>query len=473
MKKMVFSLIRSPISSTPDLSESLHLSSILSNQKCHTVTRLFSKYGKNTSDGETLTHVNDTSDKERQDEASTIITKDTEHERIAGGMTHKPDLSKEDIILPGSHPFHVEETVTTLNSQLNSTTASSEDDEHAIDEKAKKKKKKKPESAIMKVIRDKKMLERYRVTSKRRKGKTAGAAIPTITTGTGYKDQLLEYISRQDETLENVDGENQFAVSKSGKVMMFPLTNSDFASDKLPESSSEDIKVPSVTTILHVTRPMRQALALMKWENRMIKELGEDGFKQMKQEMFAHGHSIHRNFEQYLKGTFSVELDLLPATVGFWESCSEVLPRIQNPAGFEIKVKHPALSYSGYIDCIAEVDGKLALIELKTSRKPKLKLEYIEDYALQAAAYLGALNFDPEHNFQVKQIVIVVVYKDGMKGTIHTLDEEACHHYWIKWLGRLLEYQEIIDMKKAYVKRKIIAWSKTKAKEEQEEEKPV
>lgn len=45
--------------------------------------------------------------------------------------------------------------------------------------------------------------------------------------------------------------------------------------------------------------------------------------------------------------------------------------------------------------------GKLALIELKTSRKPKLKLEYIEDYALQAAAYLGALNFDPEHNFQV------------------------------------------------------------------------
>lgn len=237
-KKMVFSFIRSPISSTPVLSESLHLSSILSNQKCHTVTRLFSNYGKNTSDDETLTHVNDTSNKEQQDEASTIITKDTEHERIAGGMTHKPDLSKEDIILPGSHPFHVEEPVTTLNSQLNSTIASSEDDEHAIDEKAKKKKKK-PESAMMKVIRDKKMLERYRVTSKRRKGKTAGAAIPTITTGTGYKDQLLEYISRQDETLENLDGENQFAVSKSGKVMMFPLTNSDFASDKLPESSSE------------------------------------------------------------------------------------------------------------------------------------------------------------------------------------------------------------------------------------------
>lgn len=42
-------------------------------------------------------------------------------------------------------------------------------------------------------------------------------------------------------------------------------------------------KIPSVTTILHVTRPMKQALSLLKWENKMIAELGEEGFRAMKQ----------------------------------------------------------------------------------------------------------------------------------------------------------------------------------------------
>lgn len=73
-------------------------------------------------------------------------------------------------------------------------------------------------------------------------------------------------------------------------------------------------------------------------------------------EMFDQGHSIHRSFEKYLLGTFTADLDLTPETVGFWESSKEVIQRIKLPAGFEIKVNHPALSYSGYIDCIAEVE---------------------------------------------------------------------------------------------------------------------
>lgn len=43
----------------------------------------------------------------------------------------------------------------------------------------------------------------------------------------------------------------------------------------------------------------------------------------------------------------------------------------------------------------------MSLIEWKTSRKPKLDLRWSEDYALQAVAYLGALNFDPQHMVQV------------------------------------------------------------------------
>lgn len=354
-----------------------------------------------------------------------------------------------------------------LHSEITSE-AGDDNEKEAIGAKVQTKRKNKPISEMMKVIRDKKMLERYQENIKKRKDKTSSANLPVIAPGSGYKDQLIEYISRHDETWEDDDFHDcEFAVSKSGKVMMFPLNNLGIFSKSIQKDSSEGTKIPSVTTILHVTRPMKQALSLLKWENKMIAELGEEGFRAMKQEMFDQGHSIHRSFEKYLLGTFTADLDLTPETVGFWESSKEVIQRIKLPAGFEIKVNHPALSYSGYIDCIAEVDGKLTLIELKTARKPKLELKNNEDYALQLVAYLGALNFDPAHHFQIEQVMIIVVYKDGMEATVHKLDEEACNHFWIKWLGRLLEYEEIADMKKAYVKRKIIAWSKRKAAEKE------
>lgn len=328
-----------------------------------------------------------------------------------------------------------------------------------------KRKRKTQLSETMKVLRDKKMLEKYQQTSKMKKMKSSSPTLPFVLAGEGYKEQLLDYISRHDETWERYEDEQQFAVSKSGKVLIFPLRCFDgFYSQNLRTNaqSDESTKVPSVTSILSVTKPMKQVLSLLRWEKKMTAELGEEGFQEMKQGMFREGHQVHRNIEKYLTGTPEDELEIPLDINGYWESCRDVLPRIDTTTDFEIKVKHPVLSYLGYIDCVAEFDGKMSLIEWKTSRKPKLDLRWSEDYALQAVAYLGAFNFDPRHTIQVEQIVIVVTYKDGLCATVHILDEDTCDFYWNKWLGRLLEYREIVEMKKDFVKQKIIEWKKSK-----------
>ncbi len=55
----------------------------------------------------------------------------------------------------------------------------------------------------------------------------------------------------------------------------------------------------------------------------------------------------------------------------------------------EKKVKHPWYRYVGTFDILGEIDGKFALIDIKTSQ-----IVY-EDYRLQTAAYFYALNEEP------------------------------------------------------------------------------
>ena len=55
----------------------------------------------------------------------------------------------------------------------------------------------------------------------------------------------------------------------------------------------------------------------------------------------------------------------------------------------EKKVKHPGHRYVGTFDALGEIDGKFALIDIKTSQS------VYDDYRLQTSAYFYALNEEP------------------------------------------------------------------------------
>lgn len=61
-------------------------------------------------------------------------------------------------------------------------------------------------------------------------------------------------------------------------------------SEQLLPSSSQSplssVKLPSVSKILSATMPKEQALALRRWEQRMIAQMGEQGFRQYKESMY-------------------------------------------------------------------------------------------------------------------------------------------------------------------------------------------
>ena len=68
------------------------------------------------------------------------------------------------------------------------------------------------------------------------------------------------------------------------------------------------------------------------------------------------------------------------------------------------------LGLAGRVDCIAEFNGELAVIDFKTSTKEK-KEDYIENYFVQETAY--AAMFLERSGIEVKKIVTLIATEEG------------------------------------------------------------
>ena len=68
------------------------------------------------------------------------------------------------------------------------------------------------------------------------------------------------------------------------------------------------------------------------------------------------------------------------------------------------------LETAGQVDCIAEYDGKLSIIDFKTSRKLK-KEEFIQNYFMQVSFYAKA--FEERTGIPVDQGVILIGVDDS------------------------------------------------------------
>ncbi|XP_023575903.1 mitochondrial genome maintenance exonuclease 1 [Octodon degus] len=199
--------------------------------------------------------------------------------------------------------------------------------------------------------------------------------------------------------------------------------------------------MPSVTRILQRTMTAKQLFYLERWKQRMILELGEDGFAEYTSNIFLQGKRFHEALESMLSAPGSTnEGDENLLHCGYLRSVQHLLKDVRGVCALESAVQHGTLKYTGLLDCVAEYRGELCVIDWKTSEKPKPFLRNTYDNPLQVVAYMGALNHDANYSFQVQCGLIAVAYKDGSPAHAHFLDSELCSHYWAKWLLRLEEY---------------------------------
>jgi genome maintenance exonuclease 1 len=157
---------------------------------------------------------------------------------------------------------------------------------------------------------------------------------------------------------------------------------------------------PSITTVLGV----QPKPGLDAWR----KNVGEEAAKWEMARAARRGKTTHTLVEQYLKGETPSTRDVLP--LGLFALLKPYLKQIDNVHCLETILYSKKLTIAGQVDCIAEYNGKLSVIDFKTANKERNDA-WNENYYIQTTAY--SLMYEELFGTPIEQIVILMASEDG------------------------------------------------------------
>ena len=100
----------------------------------------------------------------------------------------------------------------------------------------------------------------------------------------------------------------------------------------------------------------------------------------------------------------------MPNDLELFIQIKDKLDKIDNIKALEFPLFGKTIGLAGRVDCIADFDGKLSIIDFKGSTREKRK-EDIDNYMLQATAY--ALLWKETTGEEIDNFVILISCEDG------------------------------------------------------------
>ena len=189
-----------------------------------------------------------------------------------------------------------------------------------------------------------------------------------------------------------------------------------------------DAKYPSVTTVTGIL----SNASIQEWRKRV----GEEEANRISSRASKRGTQIHSLCEDYLK-TDSANPN--PFDQEMFNSLVPHLDNIDVIHALESPLFSHKLKVAGTVDCIAEYEGVLSVIDFKTSGRVKEKKD-IPGYFIQTAAY--AYMFWEQTGIAPDQLVIImgvdnekaIVFKEPVK----------------KWLPEFIQVRQDFSKLKGY-----------------------
>ena len=157
---------------------------------------------------------------------------------------------------------------------------------------------------------------------------------------------------------------------------------------------------PSITTVLGI----RKTEQLKGWREK----IGEGVANWEMGRAARRGKSFHTLVEQYIKGETPSIRDVLP--LGLFKLLKPYIDQIDNIHLLEAIMYSKKLTVAGQVDCVAEYNGKLSVIDFKTANKERQE-DWIDNYFLQTTAY--AHMYEETFGTPIEQIVILIASEDG------------------------------------------------------------
>ena len=157
---------------------------------------------------------------------------------------------------------------------------------------------------------------------------------------------------------------------------------------------------PSITTVLGIQKKAQ----LQEWRDK----IGEKVANWEMGRAARRGKATHLLIEQYIKGLTPSERGVLP--LGLFRLIKPYVDQIDNIHCLETIMYSKKLTIAGQVDCIAEYNGKLSVIDFKTANKERQE-SWIENYFMQTSAY--AQMYEELFGKEIEQIVILLASEDG------------------------------------------------------------
>lgn len=187
------------------------------------------------------------------------------------------------------------------------------------------------------------------------------------------------------------------------------------------DDNEKSIKLVSITSVTsHFNKKIFE-----NWRKRV----GEEEANRITKESTMRGTDMHTLTEFYLKN-LDCPSDVLPLSEYLFQNLCPELDKINNIHALEGSLYSKLLGIAGTVDCIAEYNGELAIIDFKTSKKPKPR-SWIDGYFVQCMAYACMLY--EITGISVKKLVILMSCENGETIVYEEYDKR-------KYLRLLTEY---------------------------------
>lgn len=188
-------------------------------------------------------------------------------------------------------------------------------------------------------------------------------------------------------------------------------------------------KLVSITSVIsHVNRGI-----FIEWR----KKIGTEEADKITKAATSRGTDMHTLVEHYLKND-QVLPKVQPLSDILFKLAKPKLDLINNIHALETSLYSQKLGVAGTVDCIAEYDGELAIIDFKTSKKPKPK-DWIEHYFVQCAAYACMLY--EMTGIIVKKFVIIMSCESGECVVYEEYDKSKYIKLLTKYIREFVEFK--------------------------------
>lgn len=176
----------------------------------------------------------------------------------------------------------------------------------------------------------------------------------------------------------------------------------DLEAVTLPEgrtyTTPDGIKLPSMTTVLSTLS--RDSIAA--WRERV----GDEEADRVSYRASRRGSEFHDLCEAYVNNVENYTEGYSKNIIGYFNNIRPILDKhVDNVRGQELALYSNYLGVAGRVDLVAEFDGKLSIIDYKTSKRPKTK-DKIHSYFMQETGY--AIMWEELYGQPITQLVTIM-----------------------------------------------------------------